>query len=42
MVSGASDGIRREYKIQLAKKGLNVLVIFRNEAALKFVTDEIG
>lgn len=42
VVTGASDGIGREYSIQLAKKGFNVLVVARNEAALKSVTDEIG
>jgi len=42
VVTGASDGIGREYSIQLAKKGFNVLVVARNETALKSVTDEIG
>ena len=42
VITGASDGIGREYSIQLAKKGFNVLVVARNEAALKSVTDEIG
>lgn len=42
VVTGASDGIGREYAIQLAKKGLNVLVVARNETALRSVTDEIG
>ena len=42
VITGASDGIGREYAIQLAKKGLDVLVVARNEIALKSVTDEIG
>jgi len=42
VITGASDGIGREYSIQLAKKGFNVLVVARNEAALESVTDEIG
>jgi len=41
VVTGASDGIGREYAIQLAKKGLNVLVVARNKEALTAVTDEI-
>jgi hypothetical protein len=42
VITGASDGIGREYAIQLAKKGFNVLVVARNESALSAVTDEIG
>jgi len=42
VVTGASDGIGREYAIQLAKKGFNVLTVARNETALKSVTDEIA
>jgi short-subunit dehydrogenase len=42
VVTGASTGIGREYAIQLAKKGFNVLLVARNEQALTAVTDEIG
>ena len=42
VITGASDGIGREYSVQLAKKGFNVLVVARNEAALRSVTEEIG
>jgi hypothetical protein len=42
VVTGASDGIGREYAIQLAKKGFNVLAVARNEPVLTAVTDEIG
>lgn len=42
VITGASDGLGREYSIQLAKKGFNVLVVARNKAALESVTDEIG
>lgn len=42
VVTGASDGIGREYAIQLAEKGFNILAVARNEAALTAVTDEIG
>lgn len=42
VVTGASDGIGREYAIQLAQRGFNVLVVARNEAMLTALTDEIG
>jgi len=42
VITGASDGIGREYSIQLAQKGFNVLVVARNETALKSVIDEIA
>ncbi|KAF9650124.1 NAD(P)-binding protein [Thelephora ganbajun] len=42
VITGASDGIGREYSIQLAKKGFNVLAVARNGTALKSVTDEIA
>jgi len=42
VVTGASDGIGREYAIQLARKGFNILVVARNETALESVTGEIA
>jgi len=41
VVTGASDGIGREYVIQLAKNGFNILAVARNEPVLTAVTDEI-
>lgn len=42
VVTGASDVIGQECAIQFAKKGFSLLVITRNEAAPKSVTDDIG
>ena len=42
VVTGASEGIGREYALQLAKKGFNVLVMARNKAALNALVNEIG
>ena len=41
-MTGASEGIGREYALQLAKKGFNVLVMARNKAALDALVNEIG
>ena len=42
VVTGASEGIGREYALQLAKKGFNVLVAARNKAALDALVKEVG
>lgn len=42
VVTGASDGIGREFAIQLAAAGFNILLVARNEAALTSVATEIG
>lgn len=42
VVTGASEGIGREYALQLAKKGFNVLVAARNKTALDALVKEIG
>lgn len=42
VVTGASEGIGREFSLQLAKKGYNVLVLARNKAALGALVNEIG
>ena len=42
VVTGASDGIGREFAIQLAKAGFNVLLAARNRAKLDAVVDDIG
>jgi short-subunit dehydrogenase len=41
VVTGASDGIGKEYAIQLAKKGFKIGLIARNEEKLNTVADEI-
>jgi 17beta-estradiol 17-dehydrogenase / very-long-chain 3-oxoacyl-CoA reductase len=42
VVTGASDGIGREFAVQLAKAGFNVVLAARNQAKLDAVVDEIG
>ncbi|KAI0246028.1 3-ketoacyl-CoA reductase [Lactifluus subvellereus] len=42
VVTGASDGIGREFAIQLARAGFNVLLAARNQAKLDAVVDDIG
>jgi 17beta-estradiol 17-dehydrogenase / very-long-chain 3-oxoacyl-CoA reductase len=42
VVTGASDGIGREFAIQLARAGFNVLLAARNQAKLDSVVDDIG
>jgi short-subunit dehydrogenase len=41
-VSGASDGIGKEFALQLAKKGFNILLIGRNQEKLEQVEIEIS
>ena len=40
VVTGASDGIGREITLKLAKQGVNLALVARNEERLKEVTDE--
>lgn len=41
IVTGATDGIGKAYAFELAKKGMNVLIISRTESKLKEVKKEI-
>ncbi|SGZ56107.1 CIC11C00000003022 [Sungouiella intermedia] len=41
VVTGASDGIGKEYAIQLAKKGLNVVLVSRTLLKLEVIAEEI-
>ncbi len=41
IVTGASDGIGREYSLQLARRGFNIILIARNEEKLAKVKEEI-
>lgn len=41
VVTGASDGIGKEYAIQLAKKGLNVVLVSRTLSKLETIAEEI-
>ena len=42
VVTGASDGIGKEFALQLASAGFNILLVARNQAMLSSVADEIG
>ena len=42
VVTGATDGIGKEFAIQLAKSKFNILLISRSENKLKAVAGEIG
>ncbi|KAI9811498.1 MAG: hypothetical protein M1826_003169 [Phylliscum demangeonii] len=41
VVSGASEGIGREFALQLAQKGINVMLIARTESKLRELAQEI-
>lgn len=42
MVTGATDGIGKSYAKQLAKIGLNIILVSRTQAKLDTVAAEIG
>lgn len=42
MVTGSTDGIGKEYAKQLAERGINIVLIARNESKLVQVSREIG
>lgn len=42
MVTGSTDGIGKEYAKQLAQRGINIVLIARNEAKLIATSREIG
>lgn len=42
VVTGASDGIGREFALQLAKAGFNILLVARNRDMLATLAAEIG
>ncbi|KAF8431183.1 hypothetical protein L210DRAFT_869988, partial [Boletus edulis BED1] len=42
VVTGASDGIGKEFALQLAAAGFNILLVARNEVALTSVAADIG
>ncbi len=41
MITGATDGIGKGYARQLAKRGLNIFLISRNEERLNATEEEI-
>ena len=42
IVTGATDGIGKEFALQLGKAGFNVLLVARNQSLLTSVAGEIG
>lgn len=42
VVTGATDGIGREFALQLAKAGFNILIVSRSPDKLALVSSEIG
>ncbi|XP_041977485.1 inactive hydroxysteroid dehydrogenase-like protein 1 isoform X2 [Aricia agestis] len=42
VVTGSTDGIGKQYALQLAQRGLNVVLISRNPHKLRAVAEEIG
>lgn len=42
VVTGATDGIGKEFAIQLAKAGFNVMLVARNKELLSQTAGEIG
>ena len=42
VVTGSTDGIGKLYAFELARRGINVVLISRSAAKLKGVAEEIG
>lgn len=42
VVTGATDGIGKEFALQLARAGFNILLVARNKNLLSTTADEIG
>ena len=42
MVTGATDGIGKEFALQLAKAGFNIFLVSRNVKTLEETGQEIG
>lgn len=42
VVTGSTDGIGREYAIELAAKGLNIVLVSRTQSKLVELSNEIG
>lgn len=42
VVTGATDGIGKSYAKQLAKQGVNIILVSRTQAKLEAVAAEIG
>lgn len=42
VITGCTDGIGREYARQLAARGLNIVLLSRNETKLEATAQELG
>lgn len=42
LVTGCTEGIGREYARQLAARGLNIVLVSRNQTKLEAVKEELG
>ncbi len=42
VVTGCTDGIGRQYALELAKHGLNIVLVSRTESKLVELSNEIG
>ena len=42
LITGASDGLGKEYSIQLAKSGFNIVLMARNQKKTQDVADQIA
>lgn len=42
VITGASDGIGKEFAFQLASKKLNIVLVSRTESKLKVLAEELG
>jgi len=42
VVTGATDGIGKQYAIELAKRGMNICLIARSETKLIEIANDVG
>ena len=42
VVTGSTDGIGKAYAMELAKRGMNIALISRNQEKLKMVAEQIS
>lgn len=41
MITGASDGLGKQYALEFAQEGFNIVLVARNKAKLEAVAQEI-
>ena len=42
VITGGTDGIGKHYALELARRGINIVIVSRNPEKLKAVATEIG